>query len=302
MLPSKSKTVQKRESLWKLGGLTLWHLNRNVIRAGIDDCLLEGASGLAFDFFLALFPLLFLLLTLFGLFASHSTQLQSRLLAYFAEFLPPAGFEILRTSTEELAKNASGKKLTAGILVALWFASGGVVSMISTLNVVYHVREARSWFKVRAIALGLLLALSVLILAALLIVFVGDRLADWVGRVLHLTSPIVFIWKELQWPAAILFMVTSYSVMYYFGPDLQERRWHWISPGSAIGVLLWLAASAGFRIYLYYFNSYTATYGSLGALIILLVWLYVTGLAFLIGGEVNAEIERAEAGPKDLRE
>ncbi len=262
MLPSKSKTVQKRESLWKLGGLTLWHLNRNVIRAGIDDCLLERASGLAFDFFLALFPLLFLLLTLFGLFASHSTQLQSRLLAYFAEFLPPAGFEILRTSTEELAKNASGKKLTAGILVALWFASGGVVSMISTLNVVYHVREARSWFKVRAIALGLLLAL----------------------------------------PAAILFMVTSYSVMYYFGPDLRERRWHWISPGSAIGVLLWLAASAGFRIYLHYFNSYTATYGSLGALIILLVWLYVTGLAFLIGGEVNAEIERAEAGPKDLRE
>jgi membrane protein len=301
MQSSKSKTVQKSESLWKLGGLTLSRLARDVIRASTEDHLLERASGLAFDFFLSLFPLLFFLLTLFGLFASRGSQLQSSLLAYFANFLPPAGFEILRKSTQELATNASNGKLTFGILVALWFASGGVISMISTLNVVYHVREARSWLRVRALAVGLTLALSVLVLAALFIVFVGDRLADWVGKELHLTSTLIFVWKELQWPAAILFMVASYSVMYYFGPDLQQRRWHWISPGSAFGVLLWLAASAGFRIYLHYFNSYTATYGSLGALIILLVWLYVTGLAFLIGGEVDAEIERAEAGTQYLK-
>jgi membrane protein len=264
-----------------------------VIRAAIEDRLLERASGLAFDFFLALFPLLLFLLSLFGVFASRSSQLQSSLLAYFAKFLPPDGFETLRKITEELATNASSRKLTFGILVALRFASGGVASIISTLNVVYHVRETRSWFKVRAIAVGLTLALSVLILASLFIVFVGGRLADWAGRELHLTSTMVFVWKELQWPAAILFMIASYPLIYYFGPDLQERRWHWTSPGAVFGVLLWLAASTGFRIYLYFFNSYTRTYGSLGALIILLVWLYVTGLAFLIGGEVNAEIERA---------
>ncbi len=293
MLSSKSKSAQRPESLWKLGGLTLWQLTRNVIRESIEDHLPERASGLAFDFFLALFPLLFFLLTLFGLFASRSSQLQTSLLAYFADFLPPAGFEILRKITEELATNASSGKLTFGILVALWFASGGVVSMISTLNVVYHVREARSWFKVRAIALGLTLALSAFILAALFIVFVGGYAADWAGRELHLRSAAVIVWKELQWPAAILFMVTSYSSIYYFGPDLPERTWHWISPGSGFGVLLWLAASGGFRVYLNYVNTYTATYGSLGALIVLLVWLYVTGLSFLIGGEVNAQIERA---------
>jgi len=293
MLSSKSKSAQRPESLWKLGGLTLWQLTRNAIRESIEDHLLERASGLAFDFFLALFPLLFLMLTLFGLFASRSFQLKTSLLAYFADFLPPAGFEILRKIIEELATNASSGKLTFGILVALWFASGGVVSMISTLNVVYHVREARSWFKVRAIAIGLTLALSVFILAALFIVFVGGYAADWAGRELHLRSAVVVVWKELQWPAAILFMVASYSSIYYFGPDLPERTWHWISPGSGFGVLLWLAASGGFRVYLNYVNTYTATYGSLGALIVLLVWLYVTGLSFLIGGKVNAQIERA---------
>ncbi len=293
MLSSKSKSAQRPESLWKLGGLILWQLTRNVIRESIEDHLPERASGLAFDFFLALFPLLFFLLTLFGLFASRSSQLQTSLLAYFKDFLPPAGFEILRKIIEELATNASSGKLTFGILVALWFASGGVVSMISTLNVVYHVREARSWFKVRAIAIGLTLALSVFILAALFIVFVGGYAADWAGRELHLRSAVVVVWKELQWPAAILFMVASYSSIYYFGPDLPERTWHWISPGSGFGVLLWLVASGGFRVYLNYVNTYTATYGSLGALIVLLVWLYVAGLSFLIGGEVNAQIERA---------
>ena len=99
--------------------------------------------------------------------------------------------------------------------------------------------------------------------------------------------------KDLQWPAAILFTVAQYSLIYYLGPNLKERRWHWITPGSAFGVLLWMAASAGFRVYLHYFDSYTATYGSLGALTIVLVWLYVTGFAFLVGGEVNAAIERA---------
>ena len=237
--------------------------------------------------------MLFILLTLFGLSASHSSQFQSSLLIYFSKFLPAASFEVVRSITGELAANASGGKLTFGLLVAMWFASGGVASMISTLNAVYRVREERTWYKVRAIAIGLTLVLSVLIVGSLILVFVGRGLVDWAGAELHLPSAAVVLWKSLQWPAAVLFMFAPYSLIYYFGPDLNERRWHWISPGSAFGVFLWLATSIGFRIYLYYFNTYTASYGSLGALAILLVWLYVTGLAFLMGGEVNAQIERA---------
>ena len=167
--------------------------------------------------------------------------------------------------------------------------------MISTLNVAYRIKEARSWVKVRAIALGLTLVISILIFAALCIVLVGGFLIDWIGMDLHLASTMVAIWKALQWPAAALFVVFSYALIYSCGPNAHRRRWYWVTPGSAFGALLWFAASAGFRIYLRFFNSYTAIYGSLGALIILVVWLYVTGLAFLIGGEINANIERAAA-------
>ena len=287
--------ARRNRSIWKLGGLSLGELSRNVVRDAVEDDLIGRASGLAFDFLLALFPLLFFLLALFGLFASRSFQLRSGLLSYFADFLPPLAFQLLRNTTEELAMNASGEKLTIGILVALWFASGGVASMISALNVAFRIRESRSWFKVRAIAIGLTLMISILILSALSIVLVGGTLIDWIGKQLHFAAAMVAIWKALQWPAAALFVIFSYALIYSFGPNTQRGRWHWITPGSAFGALLWLGASAGFRIYLRYFNTYTAIYGSLGALIILMVWLYVTGLAFLFGGEINANIERATA-------
>jgi membrane protein len=295
MTPSSRSGGQNYKTIWKLGGLTLGELSKGVVRDAIEDNLIRRASGLAFDFLLALFPLLAFLLALFGLFASRSIQLRTGLLSYFADFLPPLAFQLLKNTTEELAETASGEKLTISVLLALWFASGGVASMISTLNVAYRIKEARSWFKVRAIALGLTLMISVLIFLALCIVLVGGTLIDWIGKALHFVSEMVAVWKALQWPAAALFVVFSYGLIYSCGPNAQRRRWYWITPGSAFGALLWFAASAGFRIYLRYFNSYTAIYGSLGALIILVVWLYVTGLAFLIGGEINANIERAAA-------
>lgn len=295
MTPSIRSGGQNYNTIWKLGGLTLWELSRCVVHDAIEDDLIGRASGLAFDFLLALFPFLVFLLAMFGLFASQSIQLRTDLLSYFAAFLPPLAFLLLKNTTEELAKTASEGKLTLGILLALWFASGGVASMISTLNVAYRTREARSWFKVRAITLALTLVISILIFSALCLVLVGEILIDWIGNELHLASALVLIWKALQWPLAAIFVTFSYALIYSCGPNAQNRRWYWITPGSVFGSLLWLAASAGFRVYLRYFNTYTAIYGSLGALVILVVWLYVSGLAFLIGGEINANIERAAA-------
>jgi membrane protein len=280
-------------SLWKLGGLTLRQLARRVIGEMDANNLVGRASELAFDFLFALFPLILLMVTFFGLFASRSAELQHNFLSYFADFLPPAAFQLLGGTITEVTTHASGGKLTFGIVTALWCASGGVGSIISALNLAYNVREGRSWFKVRAIAVGLTLLIAILLLSALLIVLVSGRVLGWIGTELRLQPIVVLLWKTLQWPAAILFITMSYSVIYYWGPDLKERRWHWITPGSAFGVFLWLLASVGFRIYLRFFNTYSASYGSLGAVMILLVWLYVTGLAFLIGGQINAEIECA---------
>jgi len=284
-------------SAWKLGGLSPWRLARRVLRDIAVHNFFGRASELAFDFLFALFPLLLFLLTLIGLFTSRSSELQSDLLAYFADFLPPAAFGLLDKTTIELAANASNGKLTAGILLAVWFASGGVSSMISALNLAYGAREQRSWLRVRATALFLTLFISILLLASLILVLLSGHLLDWLGARLGLTPEAVALWKALQWPAAIVFMLLSYALIYYFGPNLRNRRWHWITPGSAFGVLLWLAASLGLRVYLHFFNNYSTTYGSLGAVMILLVWLYVTGFAFLVGGEINAEIDRAASAP-----
>ncbi|HTW23448.1 MAG TPA: YihY/virulence factor BrkB family protein [Candidatus Baltobacteraceae bacterium] len=284
-------------SIWRLGGLSPWQLAGRVFRAVAAHNFFGHASELAFDFLFALFPLLLFLLTLIGLFSSSRSDLQATLLSYFADFLPPSAFVLLSNTTTELAANASNGKLTAGILLALWFASGGVASMISGLNLAYDSRETRSWLRVRAIALCLTLLISILLLAALLLVLVGGRGVDWIGAQLGIAPEIIAVWKALQWPAAALFVILSCALIYYFGPNRESRRWHWITPGSAFGALLWLAASAGLRIYFHFFNNYTATYGSLGAVMILLVWLYVTGFAFLIGGEINAEILRAAETP-----
>jgi membrane protein len=284
---------QHFNSIWKLGGLTPWQLARNVSREIDEDDLLGRASGLAFNFLLALFPLILFMLALFGLVASRSSQLVDQLLNYFSDLLPYAAFQLLQTTTNQLATNPTSGKLTLGIALALWFASGGIASMISSLNVVYRVRETRSWFKVRAMALGLTLAISILLFLASVMVLLGGHLVDWAGTKIYLGSSIIFIWKAFEWPTALLFVIASFSTIYYFGPDLRGQHWHWITPGSSFGVFLWFAASVTFRTYLHFFNTYDATYGSLGAVMILLVWLYVAGLAFLIGGEINAEIARA---------
>lgn len=289
-------TERPGASVWRLGGLSFWQLTKKVVHAANEADLVDYASGLAFSFLLALFPLLLFMLALFGLFASRSSELQTSLLSYFADFLPPSAFQLLNATTNELAKSSTGGKLTFGIVLALWFGSGGVSSMISTLNAAYSVRETRSWLRIRATALVLTVAISVLLLASLFILLAGGHFVDWIGIRLNLSSLIVILWKSMQWLAAAIFAIVSFWMIYYCGPSLGRRSWYWGIPGSIFGAVLWLGASAGFRVYLHFFNTYTATYASLGAVMILLVWLYVTGLAFLIGGEINAEIERASTG------
>jgi membrane protein len=290
-----SGPAHKDNSMWNFGGLTLQELGRRVVRDIQANELFERASGLAFDFLLGLFPLLFILLAAFDLFASYSLQLRTNLLAYFADLLPTLAFQLLNRTTGELAANTSGEKLTIGIVVGLWLVSTGVAAIISSLNVAFRIKESRSWFRVRAVALALTLVISVLILWSMCIVLLSGDFIDWVGKELQWASAMILIWKALQWPTAVVFVIFAYALIYHFGPNLPDRTWHWMTPGSVFAAILWLAASVGFRVYLRFVNNYTVIFGSLGAAIILLVWLYVTGLAFLIGGEINATIERAEA-------
>ncbi|HXW93132.1 MAG TPA: YihY/virulence factor BrkB family protein [Terriglobales bacterium] len=291
-MKSKLGANKRRESTWNLGGLTPQQLTRAVIHGMVEDDLSGRAAELAYNFILALFPLMILLLSLFGLFAVHRAALLHRFLSYVSDLLPPAAFDLFRTTVSEIVRTTGGGKLTFSIILTLWFASGGISSMMSTLNAAYRVRETRSFLRYRALALGLTIAISVLLVSALLLVLAGRNLSELLAAHLGLETAGVIVSYVSQWITVLFFLSLSFSLIYYFGPNLPQQHWHWITPGSIFGLLLWLAASSALRAYLHFFNSYSKTYGSLAAVMILLLWLYVAGLAFLMGGEINANLER----------
>jgi membrane protein len=185
--------------------------------------------------------------------------------------------------------------LSFGLLAALWAASNGMGAITEALNTAYDVKESRPWWKNRLQAIALTASLSVLIISALLLVLYGGKIVDTLAANFDFGSAFVMTWKIAQWPIVLAFMLLAFALIYYFAPDLREQKWTWITPGAVLGVALWLLASFGFRTYLHFFDSYSATYGSLGAVIILMLWLYLTGVAVLVGGELNAELEHMAA-------
>ena len=295
MAESQLSTEEQVSTIWGLGGLPALQLWKKVIAGINDDNLLGRASELAYNFILALFPFMLFLLALFGIFASRAAALKTNLLTYLSQVLPPSASQVRSHTLNEVTRNASNGKLTFGILLTIWFASGGMTAMISGLNGAYELKETRSWIKVHVIAVGLTIAISLLIILALTTVLGGGYVANVVGSYYGLREITIIAWRAGQILVAIVFVTFSFSVIYYFGPDVEEQHWYWITPGSLIGVLVWIAASFVFRAYLHFFNSYSKTYGSLGAVMILLIWLYVTSFAFLVGGEINAQIEHAAA-------
>jgi membrane protein len=284
----------RAESAWRFGRLSVTQLVRRVLVASRAHEIFDRAAALAFSFLLALFPLLVFFIALVGLFAAHRTALLNRLFAHLSGLMPTSALDLLRSELEELSLITGRGTVTFGIVAALWIGAGALSSMISAFNTIYAVHERRSWLRIRATALGLTLALSITMFLSLTLLHLGGYLVNWAGEQLRLSAVLSAIWSVARWLGAALFALVSFSTIYYFGPALEYRRWHWITPGSVVGVALWSAASVGFRSYLFYFNSYGATYGSLGAAIILMVWMYVSGLAFLVGAEVNAAI--ADAG------
>jgi membrane protein len=159
-----------------------------------------------------------------------------------------------------------------------------------TLNTAYKVKERRPWWKVRIISVCLTVALAILILAALAIVLYGGTIGEVLAARYGFGDLFTIVWKIVQWPIALVFVLTTFNLIYNFAPDVPSGARSWVTPGAFVGVGLWLIVSFGFRAYLSFFDSYSVTYGSLGAVIVLMLWFYLTGVAILIGGEVNSEV------------
>jgi len=282
-------------SLWQLGGLNWKELAKRVWSETNDDDVFGRAAQLSYYFLLALFPLLLFVTALLGQFADAGSELRENLLSLLGSVVPPEAGDLIHETIDKVEEGSGGGKLSFGILATFWAASNGMTAICQTLNVAYEVEETRPWWKVRLIALGLTLALAIFILSALTLTLFGHAIADYVAASFSFGQVFTWSWKILQWPLVLIFVVVAFGLIYYLAPNVRQRSWHWVSPGAAVAVLLWLLVSFAFRTYLSYFNSYNATYGSLGAVIILMLWFYLTGAAILIGGEVNSEIELAAA-------
>jgi len=267
--------------------------SKRIVQRINDDEIFGRAAQLSYYFLLALFPLLLVLINLLGYLAQEGTGFRAKLIAYLGAVMPGSAVTLVHTTLDEISASSGSGKLSLGLLAALWAASNGMGAISQTLNIAYEVRETRSWWKVRLISVFLTVALSVLIVSALAIVLYGGSIGDVLAGKYGFSQFFTTVWNILQWPIALGFVLITFNLIYNFAPNVRREQRRWFSVGANVGVGLWLLISFGFRIYLHYFDSYSVTYGSLGALIVLMLWFYLTGVAILIGGEVNSEVQKS---------
>ena len=256
-----------------------------------DDCL-GWAGELAFFWFLALFPALLFVVAL-----ASSLPVQHLIDVVVGSLARVAPGDVLVLVREQLVQIAQGPPrglLTLSLLGALWSSSSAMTAIIDTLNQAYHVREGRSWWRVRLLAVGLTVVLFAFTLIAVALVMIGPTLAEYLENSLGVPRRFAWLWAIAEWPLVFGLIVTALGWVYYFAPDVR-RRWAWITPGSIAATLLWMLASLGFKWYAGHFGEYQQTYGAIGGVIVALLWLYASGLAILIGAELNAAIEHAAA-------
>ena len=282
-------------SAWDLHGQSWQSLFKRVWADIGKDKIFGHAAELAYYFLLALFPLLLFLTSVIGLVIGSGTGLRHSLFNYLGKVLPGSASQLVSDTMFEVTSASGGGKVSFGILAALWAASNGMGAISQSLNAAYHVEETRSWWKQRLIAVGLTIALAVLIISALVLVLYGGKIADGLAASYGFGAVFLVLWKILQWLVVLFFLLLGFALIYYWAPDLRDQNWRWVTPGSVAAVLLWLLVSFGFRLYLHFFDSYSKTYGSLGAVIVLMLWFYLTGASILIGGEINSDVEDAAA-------
>ena len=283
-------------SLWDLQGVPVRVIARRTWNSLLNDNLFGSAAELGYWFLFALFPTLVSASAIIGLTARHASEDYELLLHYMALAIPPSAFNIVLVTFNQITASSSGRKVTLGFAVALWAASAGFSAIQDSMNAVYRVKETRAYWKVRGAAVLISTLLSLLLTAILASLLAADLLAHAASlHILHhaISDPIVVVIRIVGWIVAVALLALLFAIIYYWAPDVKQRKWRWLTPGGAIGIVGWVLASVGLRVYLHFFNTYSATYGSLGAVIILLVWFYLSGLMLLLGGEVNSEIEAA---------
>jgi membrane protein len=264
-------------------------VKRTVHEVGEDNCA-GLAAQLAFYFLLSLFPAVLFLVALAAYLPVE--QNLSELVVTLGAVAPAELVALLREQLDQIVQGRHASLLTLGIAGAIWSSSAAMVAIIDALNHAYDIAEWRPWWKRRCVAIALTMSLAVFTLIALAFVLIGpamaSRLADWFG----LAPAFAVVWQLIRWPVILLSVVLAVDLVYHFAPN-RAARFAWITPGALIATGLWVASSFVFKFYVTNVADYAVTYGTIGGVIVTMLWFYVSGLALLIGAELNAVLEAA---------
>jgi membrane protein len=273
-------------------------LRYSTLKATVQEFVRDDALGLAaqlaFYLILAIFPFILFCVAILDAFSSSSPQFVTELFDYLKRLLPAQVFSLIHSYTEDTLRNEDTAPglLSFGILGTIWATSGAFAALINALNRAYDVQETRPFWKVRGIAILMSLGLSALILTGVLLLVAGPSIGRTIAEVFTLGDEFMVAWNLVRWPAALLFMLATVALLFYFAPDANQP-FRWITPGGFVGIALWILASVAFNLYLSSdFNTYDKTYGSIGTVIILLLYLYISSLMILFGATLNATLVR----------
>jgi membrane protein len=253
-----------------------------------NDNVSNGAAALAYYWVLAIFPAMIAFLSLLPYLPIPN--LQQSVMDLLNQILPGDASRMFTGTVQEVLSQRKGGLLSVGLLLTIWAASNGMYAIMQQLNITYDVKEGRSFFKVRGTAIFLTLIVGALFIAGFSLVVFGGHIQQWIASAIGDVGVLSTFFAVLRWVIIALAMTLAFSVTYYFAPDV-EQKFKFITPGSIMGVLLLIGASIAFRVYADNFGKYSATYGSIGAVIILMLWLNITGYVILIGSEINSLIE-----------
>jgi membrane protein len=257
----------------------------NVVR----NHTLQMAAALAYYFVLSLFPALIFLSAVVAYLPVPN--LFNQALALLARFLPADAMGLVQRVLADVISPNKGTFLSLGILGTLWAASGGFAAMIEALNIAYDVRDDRPFWKTRPLAVGLAFLTGALLLIALSVMVVGPRFGEWLAGKVHLSGLFVLLWPLIHWTIAIGFTILAVEALYFLAPNVKQRLRATL-PGAVLAVSCWIALSYLLGIYFRHFGNFNKTYGTLGAAVALMIWLYWTGFAMLVGAELNEELAK----------
>ena len=262
-----------------------------------NDAVADSAAALAYYFVFSLFPFLFFLATLTA-FIPYIRSSVDTIMERAHAILPAQAVGLIETHLRGLVDTPRPRLLTIGLLATFYSASRGVDALRKTLNLAYDVKESRTWWHTELVAFGMTLGGAVLTLIAITAVTAGGSAGFWLAGKLGIAHGYVMVWSWLRWPVTALVIMFCAALAYYVLPDVKQK-FKFITPGSVIGTLVWLLGTWGFSVYARHFGSYNVTYGSIGGVIVLLTWFYISGFIFLMGGEMNAIIEHASPDGKN---